>query len=64
MHISGYSGNAGDSLRSLNNIEFSTPDKDRDNDKKLYDHCAALFSSGWWYGNDCESNLNGAYLDR
>lgn len=62
LHVSGFSGNAGDSLHLLNGMEFSTPDADHDSG--LYDNCAELYSSGWWYGRDCKSNLNGAYIDR
>ncbi|KAH3884463.1 fibrinogen-like protein 1 [Dreissena polymorpha] len=63
LHVSGYHGNAGDSLTSFyhshSGMEFST--YDRDNDRRLYDNCAEHYGSGWWY-NDCyESHLNGKF---
>ncbi|KAI8514809.1 transmembrane receptor protein tyrosine kinase signaling pathway [Branchiostoma belcheri] len=66
-----YRGNAGDSMtgengtmgiftRNLNNMQFST--KDRDNDNSMNNkHCAQIYKGGWWY-NDCyNANLNGRY---
>ncbi|CAH1264261.1 ANGPTL1 [Branchiostoma lanceolatum] len=66
-----YHGNAGDSMtgengtmgiftRNLNNMQFST--KDRDNDNSMNNkHCARIYKGGWWY-NDCyNANLNGRY---
>ncbi|CAK8686767.1 unnamed protein product [Clavelina lepadiformis] len=48
LRVSGYSGNAGDSLMYHNNRPFSTWDKD--NDGSSYD-CASLFGKqGWWFG--------------
>ncbi|XP_066299173.1 fibroblast growth factor receptor 1-like [Branchiostoma lanceolatum] len=68
VSISGYSGDAGDSLtnsgndgrNNINGVMFST--KDRDNDANSA-HCASLFSQGgWWYPVSCsESFLNGRY---
>ncbi|WAR03813.1 FGL1-like protein [Mya arenaria] len=63
LHVSGYHGDAGDSLttyyHSHDGMAFST--YDRDNDRRLYDNCAEFYSGGWWF-NDCfESHLNGMY---
>ena len=63
LHISGYHGDAGDSLttyyHSHDGMAFST--FDRDNDMRLYDNCAEYYGGGWWF-NDCfESHLNGVY---
>jgi hypothetical protein len=63
LHVSGYDGDAGDSLtpywRSHDGMPFST--FDRDNDNRFYDNCAEHYGGGWWY-NDCfESHLNGRY---
>ena len=58
-----YSGTAGDSLRTgfnLNNMAFST--KDKDYDIYPYGNCAVQFTGAWWYKNCQYSNLNGKYL--
>ncbi|XP_015905659.1 techylectin-like protein [Parasteatoda tepidariorum] len=60
LHISEYSGNAGDSMVNVhNNMKFSTKDKDNDSHG---DNCAQMFKGGWWYGSCHESNLNGLNL--
>ncbi|GFQ68912.1 techylectin-5A [Trichonephila clavata] len=61
LHISGYSGDAGDSMAYHNGMFFST--KDRDNDRSDAYHCAKDRSSGWWFNYCMESNLNGLYRD-
>ena len=53
LHVSGYSGNVGDSLARYNLMKFST--KDNDNDQTTI-HCVA-----WWYNACHHSNLNGHY---
>ncbi|CAH1243141.1 FGFR1 [Branchiostoma lanceolatum] len=68
VSISGYSGDAGDSLtnsgnngrHNINGVMFST--LDRDNDENSV-HCASLYSQGgWWYPLSCgQSFLNGRY---
>ncbi|CAL1265616.1 unnamed protein product [Larinioides sclopetarius] len=57
LHISGYSGNAGDSMYYHNENFFSTPD--RDNDRSSRYNCAKDRSSGWWFNYCMTSNLNG-----
>ena len=59
MTVSGYSGNAGDSLGVHDGQMFST--KDRDNDVWA-SNCAEQFIGAWWYKNCHASNLNGLYL--
>ena len=59
LEVSGYSGNAGNSLAHHNNRPFST--YDRDNDAHSV-NCAATFKGAWWYGSCHDSNLNGEYL--
>lgn len=65
LHIRDYSGTAGDSLSTgykyvnLNNIPFSTPDRDNDMDKG--GSCAASLGSGWWFNLCHLANLNGQY---
>ena len=51
LHISGYSGTAGDSMTSpgagnLNGMKFSTPDRDND---KHGTFCAKTYKQGWWF---------------
>ncbi|CAF5011472.1 unnamed protein product, partial [Rotaria socialis] len=53
-------GDAGDSLVTQNNMQFST--KDQDNDANSGYSCAQVYNGAWWY-NACHStNLNGGYL--
>ncbi|XP_061186220.1 techylectin-5A-like [Saccostrea echinata] len=57
LHVSGYSGDAGDSFSSRHNgAKFVTKDRD---DK---DSCAKEYKGGWWYKSCHRSNLNGLYL--
>ncbi|XP_076107162.1 uncharacterized protein LOC143075583 [Mytilus galloprovincialis] len=59
LTVSGYSGNAGDSLAYHNNIRFST--KDNDNDTIGRQNCAAAYTGGWWFGSCIISHLNGLF---
>lgn len=61
LHVSGYSGNNGDSFLSHNGMKFST--FDRDNDRYSGGNCAHSYKGGWWYGACHASNLNGRYFD-
>ncbi|XP_028998792.1 fibrinogen alpha chain-like [Betta splendens] len=68
LHVSGYTGDAGDALvmpasntashLSHNGMKFSTFDKDSD---KWEENCAQVFGGGWWYNNCQAANLNGIY---
>ncbi|XP_078618790.1 uncharacterized protein LOC144886189 isoform X2 [Branchiostoma floridae x Branchiostoma japonicum] len=63
LHISGYSGPAGDSMGYNNGQRFST--RDRDNDVWSSGHCSQKYGqAGWWFGDfECSwSSLNGRYL--
>ena len=60
LTVSGYSGNAGDSMSYHNGMKYST--YDQDNDAANETNCAQLFKGAWWYKHCHESNLNGAYL--
>ncbi|XP_052072942.1 ficolin-2-like [Mytilus californianus] len=60
LEVSGYEGNAGDSLTFHTGNMFST--YDRDNDKYANVSCAVRFKGAWWYLACHQSNLNGAYL--
>ena len=50
LHVSGYSGNAGDSFSWHNGAMFTT--YDRDNDLSTSKNCAMLLGGGFWY-KDC-----------
>ena len=64
--VSGYSGTAGDGFGvefpgnyyDLNNMMFSTKDKDNDN---YGTGCAELFVGAWWYNECGYANLNSAF---
>ncbi|KAI8489056.1 Fibrinogen- domains (FReDs) [Branchiostoma belcheri] len=61
LHISGYSGTAGDSMAYHNGMMFSTVD--RDNDAYSSRHCSQHDGQGGWWFNACShSILNGRYL--
>ncbi|XP_053665591.1 techylectin-5B-like [Anopheles marshallii] len=57
--LDGYSGTAGDSLRSLVGVLFSAYDLDVDYSEG---NCAVSNRGAWWYTDCGESNLNGFYL--
>ena len=59
LTVSGYGGNAGDSLSYHNGMKFST--KDNDNDK-ISGNCAIIYKGAWWHYKCHQSNLNGLYL--
>ena len=58
LTISGYTGNAGDSLSYHNGQQFTTYDRDNDADGT---NCAERFGGAWWYKTCHNSNLNGRY---
>ncbi|XP_046337706.1 fibrinogen-like protein 1 isoform X2 [Haliotis rufescens] len=66
LHVSGYHGNAGDSLTSHwenhDGMAFST--KDKDNDGRYYDSCAHHYHGAWWFNNCFDSHLNGKYYTK
>ena len=55
--VSGYRGNAGDSLRYHNYQQFSTYDQENNGYR-----CAQASKGAWWYLGCHVSNLNGQYL--
>ena len=58
LHVSRYSGTAGDSLAYHQLKKFST--KDNDNDQHS-GNCANDYKAGWWYGACYNANINGLY---
>ena len=58
LHVSGYSGTAGDALADSHLKKFST--KDNDNDLWGGD-CANEYKGAWWYGTCYDANINGLY---
>ncbi|XP_021003043.2 techylectin-5A [Parasteatoda tepidariorum] len=60
LHIEDYTGDAGDAMKTHNNMQFST--KDVKNDLNGKDSCAHIFRGGWWYNACHNANLNGLYL--
>ncbi|XP_041372750.1 fibrinogen-like protein 1 [Gigantopelta aegis] len=61
LHVSGYSGNAGDSFSYHNNRFFST--NDHDNDGYPNWNCAMNTMGGWWFRACHKSNLNGIWYN-
>ena len=58
LEISGYLGDAGDSLSYHNGMAFTTRDADHD---LWHANCAKRYSGGWWYNECFESALNALY---
>lgn len=60
LHVSGYSGNAGDALSYHNGMMFTT--YDRDNDQRLSssykNNCAVFDGGGFWYNNCAYCSVN------
>jgi len=66
LHVTGYSGNAGDAFNDdhpiygingkSNGMKFTT--FDFDNDEYGSDNCAVIYQSGWWYKMFSLSLLN------
>ncbi|XP_045156938.2 microfibril-associated glycoprotein 4-like [Mercenaria mercenaria] len=61
IEVSGYSGDAGDSLKVHNGREYSTTDRDNDG---YSTSCAKKYRGAWWYSGCHHSNLNGIYYNR
>ncbi|XP_065360386.1 angiopoietin-related protein 7-like [Calliphora vicina] len=61
IKVGKYSGNAGDSFSYHQGFNFST--KDRDNDEDSTNNCAEDKKGAWWYKSCMWSNLNGKYYN-
>ncbi|MCL4153335.1 UNVERIFIED_CONTAM: hypothetical protein GTU68_060456, partial [Idotea baltica] len=68
LHLSGYNGNAGDSMSSdkvydnytADGMLFSTFDQDHDTSEEI--NCSSFWNIGGWWFNRCSwANLNGPY---
>ena len=59
VHVSSYSGSAGDSFSDANGMPFNT--KDRDHTDNWDPDFPSIFHGAWWYGDYHNSNLNGQY---
>uniref|UniRef100_A0A8C5GAD2 Fibrinogen C-terminal domain-containing protein n=1 Tax=Gouania willdenowi TaxID=441366 RepID=A0A8C5GAD2_GOUWI len=55
LHVSAYSGDAGDALAPHTGRKFSTYDRDND---RWGQNCAATHGAGWWYDNCQHANAN------
>ena len=58
LEVTGYTGNAGDSLSYHNGMAFTTKDADHDT---WYYNCATRSKGGWWFKDCFESSLNAPY---
>jgi len=58
LHVKGFSGDVGDSLKTHNGQKFSTYDADNDS---AGGNCAVKYRGAWWYSSCHNSNLNGEY---
>lgn len=69
LHVSSYSGTAGDALQEGSpeegaeftahaGMRFSTFDRDAD---RWEENCAEVYGGGWWYNGCQAANLNGVY---
>ncbi|XP_062619086.1 ficolin-1-A-like [Saccostrea cucullata] len=59
LTVTGYTGNATNSLSGHNGFNFSTYDMDPENYADV--GCATMWHSGWWHAHCGISNLNGLY---
>eukprot|EP00794_Sanderia_malayensis_P002451 gene2451-2822_t len=58
LEVSGFTGDRGNSLSYQKNMQFSTKDKDNDQDSR---NCARTYHGAWWYRGCHYSNLNGLH---
>ena len=60
LRVSGYSGNVGDALWSLDGMMFTTYDRDNDpwSDPSYENNCAVRNAGGFWYGGCAHAAVN------
>ena len=61
LYVSGYQGDAGDSLAYHAGMPFSTMDRNNDANAGI---CATWCHGAWWYKDCFNSNLNGRYYNK
>ena len=59
LHVGTYAGDAGDGLRSVDNMQFTTTDRDNDSHGTL--NCATRFRGGSWFADCHSAHPNGPY---
>ena len=59
MHVSGFTGNGGDSFTGHNGQKFSSYDQDNDVHSSVF--CSRYCRGGWWYSTCGSAYLNGEY---
>ena len=59
LNVSGYSGDANDSLINHHGFRFSAWNADHENSSK---HCAQVYIGAWWFHDCFSSHLNGEYI--
>ncbi|XP_059151000.1 ficolin-1-A-like [Physella acuta] len=57
LHVSGYSGDAGDGMDYHNNLRFRTIDRPTSN------HCSRSYKAGWWFDSCYHAFLNGLWVE-
>ena len=60
LHVSGYTGNAGNSFTHHNGRKFTTKDNDNDG---YSSNCAVLYPGAWWFVSCHHCHPNGLYGD-
>ncbi|XP_049549316.1 fibroleukin-like [Anopheles darlingi] len=61
QHIGSYSGTAGDAMKGLKGMKFTT--KDRDYDRYGSGQCAHYHEGAWWHKDCTFTNLNGRHVN-
>nr|XP_045582807.1 techylectin-5A-like isoform X2 [Procambarus clarkii] len=62
IHLSQYTGNAGDAMKSHDNMYFTT--SDRDNDSHSSTNCAVSYHGGFWYHGCHTASPTSLFLEK